>query len=363
MTGRIAIFSGLPGLGSGAERVLEYLLSDPLARDHIGAVIAPRNSSVSTIAADLGCRTLDWPALGDSLGAGLNAGRKFLARRPDLGGISGIHAWHTRGFEIGWALARRHGIKATGTLHDAPDSRSHSSARRLIIRLAANRLNRLAVVSEALKDCCLRQKWKVPMETIPNGLPDDPARGNHVAGPLVHVGFAGLNTRWKGLEFLTEIAGRTKGENFHWHLFGKTSSETQPILQDILDRPEIRVTHHGYMRPEIFFPMIDILFHPSLSFDPYPTVLLEAARAGVPAAASDVGGSREIVSAGDTGILFPPADAEHAVAALRALAASLPRRAAMGENARKKFARDFLVKKMADGYVKFWSRPAGGASR
>lgn len=354
MEKKVAIFSGLPGRGSGAERVLEYLLADPLARASIAVVISPKGSAVFDAAEAVGCRVLHWPVTGDSLLAGSVASVKFFRSQPNLAGVETIHAWHTRGFELACALARTFRCFATGTLHDAPDMNIHSWSRRLIIKTFANRLNGLVAVSNALRDRCLAQKWRVPIRTIHNGLPDwRPPQSSRSQVP-VQIGFAGLNARWKGIELLEEVIARTTNKNFHWNLFGQPTEGIQSVWARILKRFPAQVTHHGYVRPEIFFPMIDLLFHPSISFDPYPTLLLEAARAGVPVVASAVGGSNEIVDDGRTGLLFPAGDLNGAIFALSELTASSSRLEAAGKNARKKFEQDFAVANMAAGYVEFW---------
>jgi len=42
--------------------------------------------------------------------------------------------------------------------------------------------------------------------------------------------------------------------------------------------------------------------------EPFANVLLEALASGLPAVATDVGGNREIVLAGESGLLVPPGD-------------------------------------------------------
>ena len=70
------------------------------------------------------------------------------------------------------------------------------------------------------------------------------------------------------------------------------------------------VTFTGY-RPDIyrFLEVADVVVHSSVEPDSFPTVLLEAMALGRPVIASDLGGPREIIDDGRTGLLVPPKDA------------------------------------------------------
>ena len=65
-----------------------------------------------------------------------------------------------------------------------------------------------------------------------------------------------------------------------------------------------------------------------------PTTLIEAAACGVPAVASDVGGVRETVDDGRTGLVVPPRDTGALAAAVGDLLLDHDRRLAMGRSAR-----------------------------
>lgn len=70
--------------------------------------------------------------------------------------------------------------------------------------------------------------------------------------------------------------------------------------------------------------------------DAFPTVLLEAAAAGLPAVASDVGGMPEIVVSGKTGGLVPPEDPDALAEALIELVSQPQRRRRLGRAARRR---------------------------
>ncbi|WP_426573130.1 glycosyltransferase family 4 protein [Aquihabitans sp. McL0605] len=75
------------------------------------------------------------------------------------------------------------------------------------------------------------------------------------------------------------------------------------------------------------------LFALSSRWEGLPRAALEAMRAGLPVAATDTGGIREVVVDGDTGLLVPIGDAAALGAALVALASDPPMASAMAERA------------------------------
>lgn len=77
--------------------------------------------------------------------------------------------------------------------------------------------------------------------------------------------------------------------------------------------------------------------------------LLEAAAAGLPIVATNVGGNTEVVVEGASGLLVPPADPERFAAALEEIA-RLPDRRAMGQLGRERVERRFSIERMARAY-------------
>jgi glycosyltransferase involved in cell wall biosynthesis len=80
---------------------------------------------------------------------------------------------------------------------------------------------------------------------------------------------------------------------------------------------------------------------PSSYGEGVPKTLLEAAACGRPLVAADVPGCREVVRAGETGILVPPHDVHALAEAIASLAADPVRRAAMGRTGRELVERQF----------------------
>jgi len=86
----------------------------------------------------------------------------------------------------------------------------------------------------------------------------------------------------------------------------------------------------------------DVLVLPSLS-EGRPTVVIEAMACGLPVVGTDIPGTRELVSPELTGFLVPPRDCDALAERLIELALNQGMRAAMGQEARRKVARDGLT--------------------
>lgn len=80
---------------------------------------------------------------------------------------------------------------------------------------------------------------------------------------------------------------------------------------------------------------------PSIWPEPFGLVALEAAAAGKPVVASDIGGLKDIVVDGETGLLVPPGERGALRAALRRLIADEPLRARLGAAGARRAAASF----------------------
>ena len=93
-----------------------------------------------------------------------------------------------------------------------------------------------------------------------------------------------------------------------------------------------------------------------------PTTLIEAAGCGRPVVATDVGGTREVVTQGVTGVLVAPGDAGALAGEVADLLGDEPRRRAMGEAARRAAERRFDAHEWARRLAELYRRAAAGAS-
>ena len=102
---------------------------------------------------------------------------------------------------------------------------------------------------------------------------------------------------------------------------------------------------------------LDVFVLPSRS-EGMSNTLLEAMAAGVPAIASDVGGNREIIEDGQSGLLFTTEDDAGLLERLCHLVGDPARRAALGRAGRERVMRDFSMDAMIGKYEALYERVA-----
>lgn len=239
--------------------------------------------------------------------------REIRTRDVDL-----VHAWAARDWPIASVAGRLCGVPVVGTLHDDPNSSYIRPRRRRIMRWNAGfGLDRIVCVSEALQTRCVSSGYAMEkLVCIRNGLPPLADVRPIAPGPdsnNIRVGYLGALSAGKGTDFLLSMLDRLwEGGTTNWtlHLGGGADAANsdwwERTWQRYAGRPWApRVNRLGWVNsPSEYFGSIDLLVFPSRLFDCLPTVLIEAAQSGVPAVATAVGGTPEIVLPERTGWLF-----------------------------------------------------------
>jgi glycosyltransferase involved in cell wall biosynthesis len=100
--------------------------------------------------------------------------------------------------------------------------------------------------------------------------------------------------------------------------------------------------------------LYDIFVLPSL-WEGLPLVLIEAAALGKPIVATDIGGSREIISHGETGLLVPAADPVALAAAVNRLLGDPALSARLAANAKSSIPPRFTLERMIAEYSEIYS--------
>lgn len=269
----------------------------------------------------------------------------------------------------GWWTGR----PVVASLHVTPPRASRWSREGLRRGLRSRLLRRPGVVPVAVSRA-VASSWSeatsIPVDrirVIPNGVEPEPpvspasrravrrelgvgdgkTRGEAEATVVMTVA---VLRRDKGLDLLLEAAGRVL--------------EVRPEVRFVVvgDGPERgalerRAAERG-LRDRVLFTgfrsdvselltAADLFTLPSRE-DAFPTVLLEAAAAGLPAVAADVGGVPEIVVAGETGVLVPPDDPAALARALIELAARPEERHRLGEGARRRAESELSAERWLD---------------
>lgn len=157
----------------------------------------------------------------------------------------------------------------------------------------------------------------------------------------VVVGAVGRLHGPKGLKYLVEAFALARKQERGLRLVIAGDGPEKENLESLARELEADVLFLGYQAdPVPLYPGFDLYVLPSLA-EGSPNALLEAMACGLPSIASRVGGVPEATENGRTGLLVEPAKPGQLAQALRELAGDAPRRAALGEAARRKVEREF----------------------
>ena len=265
---------------------------------------------------------------------------------------------------LGGLAARSLGLPAVSTLHTAiwGDTTRDRVKTRLMAFARRHCAARVITVSDSLRAWYLEGGWDRPEHviTVRNGiaavprpgagrairaslglLEDDlvlamntvlrPGKGHDVAAAAV----ARLRDRFPGLRLLV------LGDGPAWHDVERAMAP--------LGRAAVMTGHRDDVMAVL--DAVDVLVHPS-SVDAFPAALLEAMAAGVPIAATAVGGIPEIVQDGrEAALIEPLPTAERLAAALAPLLDEPERRRHLAARARDRFEREFTADRWAGRLV------------
>ena len=222
----------------------------------------------------------------------------------DIGGLVPRHrpaalvAWGSRAVLAAAMIPRR--PPTVAVLHDI-----HDGAVRTAVRAAAKRADGIAAASHAVADgldATILHPGVDLRAFSPSPMPEGPPRALWL-GALV---------AWKRPDLAIEIAARMP--ELHLTIAGAPLPGEALVLDS---RPNVTLAGHVDARAAL--ADAHVLLH-CADAEPYGLALVEALACGRPVVAPDAAGPREIVAEG-AGRLYPPGDADAAVAALRAVLA------------------------------------------
>lgn len=152
-----------------------------------------------------------------------------------------------------------------------------------------------------------------------------------------HVGFAGRLSPEKGVE--TFFAAANLCADIPFEVAGGT--QKMPSAESLAPANVRVLGHLGAETLEVFNRKTRILVVPSLWYEGFPGVLLEAMLQGKPVICSRIGGLPEIVDDGKTGLLFEPGNAAELAGKIRYLWDRPELCREMGEAGRKKVLAEY----------------------
>jgi glycosyltransferase involved in cell wall biosynthesis len=155
--------------------------------------------------------------------------------------------------------------------------------------------------------------------------------------------YLGRINRDKGLHDLAQAYSRigSRHPNAHLLLVGPDEDNLLAALTLAAADNPTRLHSAGYTeRPQEYFAAADVCCLPSFR-EGFPTSMLEAAAAGVPAIGSRIYGITDAVVDGETGLLFEAGNVEQLAQCMHTLAHDAALRAKMGKAARERVLRDY----------------------
>ncbi len=172
------------------------------------------------------------------------------------------------------------------------------------------------------------------------------------------IGYVGQLIKRKNLQSLIKALQvlRQKKVNARVIILGEGSErESLETLASSMD-VENFIDFLGYRADAIsIMKTFDAFVLPSL-LEGIPRCIMEAMAAGVPVVASDIAGNRDIVTHGETGLLFPALDGQALADALLFLMSNRPMGALFSENAARLIKEKYSNHRMADDYAAVYSK-------
>lgn len=303
---------------------------------------------------------------GNDLALPLRLARLFRRTRTDL-----VHTRNAEAFFYGLLAAKLAGVRRV--VHSEhgralPDTPRRMAAQRFLLRFTDAAF---AVSQQLRRD--LMTHLGVPgdrFEVIHNGVDvtriarADRASARGVLGAAegeIVVGSVGRLVPVKNYELLLRAFGRVAAAastSLRLVLVGDGSERAR--LESVAAACGIgpRTAFLGH-RDDVadLFAGLDVFVLPSLS-EGMSNTMLEAMAAGVPVVASDVGGNREIVEDGRSGLLFASRDEAGLAERLKRLVEDPACRARLGEAGRDRVALEFSMGAMIRGYEALYDRVA-----
>ena len=188
----------------------------------------------------------------------------------------------------------------------------------------------------------------------PNFLELDPGKRSSSGGFALFVGRLSAE---KGAEVLLRAWQKLKG-TIPLVIMGDGPLR-EPLESEAAAQNLSNVTFAGWRsRGEILSAMksASLLITPSLWYEGFPMTVVEAFACGIPVICSRLGGLREIVEDGSTGLHFNPGDAEDLAAKLDLLWTQPAQLAAMGRAAREEYKRNYTAERNYELMMQIYAR-------
>ncbi|MBR5799309.1 MAG: glycosyltransferase family 4 protein [Lachnospiraceae bacterium] len=296
-------------------------------------------------------------------------GKETLAVGFDLGSIrearrrlkeEKVEMIHTNGINSGmFASLLGLKVKCVATVHG--DAAFDRIEKNILIQRGfvwlENRLlkkcNQVIAVSEAIKEILIGRG--IPSEKIKvihNGI--EKMDYTAAEGPdgqeknLFRICFVGRLEKVKGCEYLIKALAELKDQAYLCDIYGEGSlkEELKLLCKEVgIEEKVVFKGFSGEIRKVL--NLYDVLVQPSL-FEAFPLTPLEAMNAGVLVIGSNVGGMKELIQDGETGLKFEAGQAHELAEKIRRVIENEAEAAAIKENAYRLFEEEYTKEIMCE---------------
>jgi len=368
-------FAG-PGLGGGEVQLLAVVRACVSAGMRV-TVVCQRDADVAGVLRDAGADVAEANLKAAVVGAAVSFVRSQAAEADIVQGTG----WWTN-MLVRMAGSRLPTTAVVNLVQVEPDaarfegvSRAGLASRRTIDRATHRHVAAYIAVSNAVADA-LEDRGVSPdlVRIIPNGVDiaalKAAAAGPQAAGvpagdgPLVAC-IARLE-KVKGVEHYVRAAALLTNSHPTARFVVAGAGAEESRLREIAVAAKLK-GHFAFLgRVSPIEPLLaaaSIVAMPSLS-EAFGLVALEAGALGKPVVASSVGGLREVIDNGETGLLVPPADHVALAGAIGALLSDSERATALGAAAHDRVMEHYTLESMTAAHLELYasllaSNPAG----
>jgi glycosyltransferase involved in cell wall biosynthesis len=346
---QVLIISTTEGRGFGAEVILEELLRGWPNPTEYFVIVGPKDSRAVSVGNEHGIETIGLP-MNDNIVSIQTALFRYNDKIPRC---NIVHGWSSRAIDAAYVLSKTKHSKFSVTMHDHPNPEYSRKRRHMLVGFLGKRAHKVICVSNAVESACRENGFGNRTIVVRNGIADQKFNTSMAHTPIC-IGFLGMRSDNRGFSIIEKWIHSMKIENVEWHFYGEVCQELKKKTENLVIQYPGKIVVHGNQNRTTIFSTIDILIHASMMFDSLPTVLIEAAMAGIPAIGSDFGGAKEIIKNGITGYLFNPEYPDSGMQNLRDIVNNENKRKEMGIAARKCFESDFTISTMVLKYKNVW---------
>lgn len=257
-------------------------------------------------------------------------GCRVLAQALTESGAALVHSYLMPADVFAAVAAVRVRIPHIAHVLDRRGSRSAGPWRqRARVRILGALLRRSGARFAAVSSACAahaHEQYQVGMDRIvvaPNGINVDSfLKTTRTATGAVRIGAVSRVAAEKGFRYLLDACKELVDQGVSFRLVVAGPGSDSPSIRETVRAAGIEQRCELLGRvPDVaaFYQAIDIFVIASVDSEGLPTTILEAMASGLPVVATDVGGAREAITDGETGLLVAPQQSSAIASAIRRL--------------------------------------------